>query len=86
MRPVIIELYKHFLTESADADELQYGTLGEELSAIFIHKAYMSLADLRHCAAFDIATLEVGAGQNVVAGLHAEVLALAVNEAEVEDA
>lgn len=76
MRPVIIELYQRFLTDSAAAEVLQYGTYGEELTVNFVHKAYMSVADLRHCAAFDIARLADHSGQEVIAGLHDEVGAL----------
>lgn len=86
MQPVITELYRRFLTDSALAEELQYGTFGEELSANFIHKAYMSMADLRQCSTFDVATLEDQPGQDVMTGLHAEVVALAMNEDEMEDA
>lgn len=76
MQPVIIELYQRFLTDSADAEVLQYGTYGEELTANFVHTAYMSMADLRHCAAFGIALLTGHPGQEAIAGLHSEVRAL----------
>lgn len=74
MEPVVEELYKKFLEESAHSEELQYGTFDAELNANFVHKAYMSAADLRHCAKFDIATLADLPNQHVVAGLHACVL------------
>lgn len=74
MEPVIEELYIKFLKESAHAEELQYGTLDAELNTNFVHKAYMSAADLRHCAALDVATLAHLPNQDVVAGLHACVL------------
>ncbi len=86
MQPVITELYQRFLTESAQAEELEYGTFAEELSANFIHKAYMSMADLRHCSTFDVGTLGDLPGHDVMIGLHHEVAALAGNEDEVEDA
>ena len=86
MQPVIIELYQRFLIESAEAEELQYGTYGEELTANFIHKAYMSSADLRHCGTFDVAQLADHLRQDVIAGLHAEIAALVGNEDEEEDA
>ncbi|WP_353227681.1 hypothetical protein [Novosphingobium sp.] len=83
MQPVIAELYQRFLTDSAQAEELEYGTFGEELSANFIHKAYMSMADLRHCSAFDVTTFGDHPGQDVITGLHVEVVALAVREGEL---
>jgi hypothetical protein len=82
MQPVITELYRRFLTDSAGTEELEYGTYGEELTANFIHKGYMSMADLRHCAEFEIATLADVPGQEVIAGLHAEALALVESESE----
>ena len=86
MRPVITELYKRFLTDSAQAEELQYSTFAEELSANFIHKAYMSMADLRHCAEFDILQFADLPQQDVIAGLHAEVATLTDADEELEDA
>lgn len=80
MQPVITELYQGFLTDSAGTEELQYGTFAEELTANFIHKAYMSMADLRHCAEFDSATLAALPKQDVIAGLHSETLALVESE------
>lgn len=76
MQPVITELYARFLTDSANTEELEYGTFAEELTANFIHKAYMSMADLRHCAAFDCAVLAGTPRQEVVAGLHVETVRL----------
>lgn len=86
MQPVIIELYKRFLTDSAHAEELEYGTFAEELSANFIHKAYMSIADLRHCSTFDVGTLGDLPGHDVMTGLHAQVVALAGSEDQMEEA
>lgn len=86
MQPVIAELYQRFLIESAGAEELEYGTYAEELTANFVHNAYMSMADLRHCSTFDIATLADHPGQDALAGLHAEIDALVESEEESEDA
>lgn len=86
MQPVITELYQRFLTESAGTEELEYGTNAEELTANFIHKAYMSMADLRHCASFDTATLTEHPGQDVIAGLHDETVSLVENEEDLEPA
>lgn len=86
MRGVIGELYQNFLVESAVAEELQYGTYTEELTANFIHKAYISTADLRHCAAYDLDGLADQPGQEVIAGLHAEIRILVGSEEEAEPA
>ncbi|MDO9414505.1 hypothetical protein [Pararhizobium sp.] len=86
MQPVITELYQRFLIDSAVTEELEYGTYAEELTANFVHKAYMSMADLRHCATFNVATLSDHPGQDSIAGLRAEIGALVDSENETEDA
>jgi predicted phosphatase len=86
MQPVITELYQRFLTDSAQAEELQYGTYAEEFSANFIHKAYMSMADLRHCSTFDVAIFQDHPGRDVMIGLHTELAVLAMSEDEMENA
>lgn len=40
----------------------------------------MSMVDLRHCAAFDIASLGHLPGHDMVVGLHAETLTLVGSE------
>lgn len=80
MQPVITELYQRFLNDSAGTEELEYGTHAEELTANFIHKAYMSSADLSHCSTFDISSLAAHPGQDVIEGLHAETVALVASE------
>lgn len=85
MQPVISELYLGFLTESANAEELQFGTFEEEVAANFIHKGYMSSADLRHCAAFDIGTLADLPRQDVVAGLHHDIQARVQDEGDEDE-
>lgn len=77
MQPVITALYEQFLTDSAQVEELEYGTYAQELTANFVHKAYTSMADLRHCAAFDIASLRDRPGYDVIVGLHAETATMA---------
>jgi hypothetical protein len=86
MQPVISELYRRFLTESAQAEEHQYGTFAQELSANFIHKAYMSIADLRLCATYDIDQIADLPRQDVIAGLHTEIAAITGGDEDREDA
>ena len=76
MRPVIREIYDRFLVESADSEELEYGTLYEEINANLIHRNYLSLADLKICAAVDVGLHETRPNAEVVADLHAELQAL----------
>lgn len=82
MQPVVIEQYKRFLADSAEAEVLQYGTYREELTANFIHKSYMSTADLRHCASFNITYFADNPAQEVIAGLHGEIVAIIDSDAQ----
>jgi hypothetical protein len=79
MEPVIAELYDRFLMESADAGELAYATLHDEISANLIHKNYMSLADLKICAEANLDQIHPHAA--LIADLHAEVRSLVTSEA-----
>lgn len=80
MEPIIAELYERFLVESGEAEELEYGTFHQEISANLIHKNYMSGADLKICAAFELATLADKPGFEVIEGLHMEAMALIDSE------
>lgn len=80
MEPTITEIYDRFLTECADAEELEYGTFDEEVMATLIHKNYMSAADLRVCASHDISVHNARAGFATVEGLHLSARALVVEE------
>ena len=57
MRAVIVEVYKRFLVDSADQEELQYATLDQEIEVNLIHRNYMSRKDLEICLGFDIQAL-----------------------------
>jgi hypothetical protein len=58
MRGVIVEIYKRFLVDSADQEELEYGTLDQEIEVNLIHRNYMSREDLNICLGFDIQSLD----------------------------
>ena len=73
MEGVITELYRSFLAESGGADELQYVTLEDELTANFVHKNYMSSKDINLCRTLDIGQLGDEVGFETMHGLH-EVL------------
>jgi hypothetical protein len=80
MQPTIAQIYDRFLTECADAEELEYGTFDEEVLATLIHKNYMSAAVLTVCAGHDIAVHNTRAGFATIEGLHRVVQALAADE------
>lgn len=48
----------------------------DEASELNGYLPYMSMADLKHSPAYDIATLGDHTGQEVITELHAEVVAL----------
>ena len=80
MKPVIEEIYTGFLIESGEAEELQYGTFHEEINANLIHRNYLSLADLKICAATETDRHHGHPNAAVIAGLHAELQALVLSE------
>ncbi|MGL6210725.1 MAG: hypothetical protein ACRC14_12945 [Paracoccaceae bacterium] len=76
MRPVIIELYRRFLTERADEELWAYSDPKDEVNANLVHANYMSAADLAFCRGFDIQTLNAEAGFAVMETLHQSLAAL----------
>ena len=60
MQPVILELYDRFLKDSADPELREYADPVDEVTANFVHRYYMSEADLAFCRGFDITALRCG--------------------------
>lgn len=58
MRGVIVEIYRRFLIDSVDQEEIEYGTLDQEIEVNLIHRNYMSREDLNICLGFDIRALD----------------------------
>jgi hypothetical protein len=83
MRLVIVELYKRFLTESADQEELEYATLDQEIEVNLIHRNYVSRKDINICLAFDIQSLVDHPNFEVIRGLHHELRQTYAEPAEV---
>ena len=70
MRPVIVEVYKRFLVDSGDQEELEYDTMNQEIEINLIHRYYMSRKDLEICLGFNIGTLRDHENFHVLEGLH----------------
>jgi hypothetical protein len=70
MRPVVSEVYKCFLVDSADQEELEYATLSQEIEVNLIHRNYVSRKDIDVCLAFDIRSLVDHPNFDVIQGLH----------------
>lgn len=85
MEPVILELYRRFLTSSADVEERQYTDPADEIVANLVHANYMSSADIAICSAFDVPALAGEAPDDEIQILHAKLLELYPSE-EMEDA
>jgi hypothetical protein len=85
MEPVIIELYRWFLTSSADVEERQYTDPADEIAANLVHANYMSSADIAICSGFDVSALAGEAHYDEIQALHAKLLKLFPPE-DMEDA
>lgn len=84
MQPVILELYRRFLTDRADDELWQFSTPGDEVTANLVHANYMSAADLVFCQSFDINSLAAEPGFAAMQSLHEALISL--NPPEVEEA
>jgi hypothetical protein len=58
MRPIILEVYGRFLTESSNADEREYAESEDEIEASLIHRNYISQKDIEVCLTCDLAPLK----------------------------
>jgi len=83
MQPVLLELYQSFLLESAEAEELQYATTDDEITANFLHKNYLSLKDIAFCRAHDVEPLRSEPGAEVMLELHEALVRL--NPADADE-
>jgi|GEM_PF-3155317 len=86
MQPMILELYRSFLRESTDAEELEYSIYGDEITANFVHKYYMSTAGLGFCCFLDIEPLRAEPGFEVMQELLEALAALYPAEEDEEAA
>lgn len=73
MQPVILQLYERFLKDSADPELREYADPGDEMTANFVHRYYMSEADLAFCRGFDITALAAEPLYGEITALHAAV-------------
>lgn len=71
MQPVILELYDRFLKDSADLELREYADPGDEVTANFVHRYYMSEADLAFCRGFDTTAVAAEPQSEEMAALHA---------------
>lgn len=70
MQPVIAELYRRFLKDSADPETRQYVDAGDEIAANLLHANYLSAADIGQCAALDAAEFAIHPNIAEITELH----------------
>ena len=85
MEPVILELYRRFLTSGADIEEREYTDPADEIAANLVHANYMSSADIAICSGFDVSALAGEAHYDEIQALTAKLLELFPPE-DMEDA
>lgn len=74
MQPVILYLYRCFLSERADEDGWEFAVPGDEVQANLVHANYMSAADLAFCRNFNIDSLSAEHGFGAKKALHQSLL------------
>jgi hypothetical protein len=55
MQPIILEVYKRFLIDSADVEEREYSEPDRQIEASLIHQNYISQKGIDVCLAYDLA-------------------------------
>ena len=73
-KAIIVEGYRRFLTDSADPEEREHIEIYDQVREVLIHESYMSYADLKFCAEFDIAEFAEHPHLAEIEALHAEVV------------
>jgi len=54
MRPIVLEVYGHFLLESCDIEEREYADPEQEIQVNLIHRNYVSQKDIEVCLTYDL--------------------------------
>jgi len=70
MGPIIIEVYRRFLLDSANVEEREYAEPKPEIQANLIHKYYFSQKDIEISLALDISTLDEHESYDSIRELH----------------
>lgn len=70
MHPIILEVYAHFLLESADIEEREYADPAQEIEVGLIHRSYISQKDLEVCLTYDLAKHETHTDFPAIEALH----------------
>jgi hypothetical protein len=76
MRPIIWEVYRRFLIESANVEEREYANPAEQIEAALIHRTYISQKDIEVCLAYDLPALRTDDNYLEIEALHQCLLRL----------
>jgi len=70
MVPIIIDIYRRFLSENSNIEEREYSEPEQEVEVNLIHKNYISQKDIETCLSFDINTLSAHENFESINELH----------------
>ena len=73
MKPIILDVYKCFLENSADLDEREYADANDQIREVLIHLHYFSQKDIEICCDFDITTLPMQEHPESIHELHSSL-------------
>ena len=70
MRPIILEIYRRFLSESWDIENREYAEPAQEIAFNLLHKNYMSAKDIGFCIAYGLTELSGDVAFPMIESLH----------------
>jgi hypothetical protein len=73
---VVENSYRIFLLESDDPEQREYPDDADQIREVLVHKNYLSLEDIRICAAFDLEEMEGHPNHAAIQSLHANLNAI----------
>ena len=74
MKPIILDVYKCFLENSADLDEREYADANDQIREVLIHQHYLSQKDIEMCFDFDITTVPMQEHSESIHELHSSLI------------
>ena len=75
MQPIIVEVYRAFLSASSDIDSREYADPNEEVRVSLIHRNYISQKDIEVCLAFDVSVYQAEQNFSEIQALHSSLQA-----------
>ncbi|MFC1998775.1 hypothetical protein ACFLVR_03925 [Chloroflexota bacterium] len=75
MRPIIEEIYYHFLLDNHDREAWQYSLASDQITGMLIHNNYLSNKDIETCLDYDIRQLTSHKHYETIKELHDSLIA-----------